>query len=356
MSVLKSVNIFLFIISAAVWFILQGTLVVVLWKRLVERIKWTYNEWLIINWLISAILLLIFQMVQSIWQNFDSSVSVYFGTMSWAIMWVFSNMFQVLNAVYPLLLIIYYSKLSDLRKKTFKQVKTWINRVEFMLIIVSLVIIFVMAFFNLLPRILYISYSWNKDDSGDMCNVSKKLSDTLYYFAIVFDAFFALAQTLIFLWIKITMRRKLYFFYNRAIKELKIIFVCNEIFLLTNLILLTIALRYNKYLHFYLKFESENMGENCVFLVVGSIQRILLSVYIYFTTKYIDLEFCIRMLMFGYRVLNQYDKMSLFITKSWFRREVEDENENIEDDATAKEICDFYEQNSQYFQKKYTEC
>ena len=75
------------------------------------------------------------------------------------IMWIFSDIFQILNVVYPILLIIYYTKLSDLKKnKTFAQVKRWINRAEFTLILISTAMIVFTTVDAILPRILEIAY------------------------------------------------------------------------------------------------------------------------------------------------------------------------------------------------------
>ena len=66
--------------------------------------------------------------------------------------------------------------------------------------------------------------------------------------------------------------------------------------------------------------------------IIGVIQYILLFVFVYFSNKYIDLEYYIRLLMYGHRVLNHFEKMSYFIKRSCFHNNL---SELSEDDLTT---------------------
>ena len=181
-----------------------------------------------------------------------------------------------------------------------------------------------------------------------MCTVSETLSSILFFIAIFFDVSFALLQTVIYWSIRHTMKRKLYYFYNRVIKQLKIICICKVIYLLSNSILLIITLHFGKDLHFYLELDTKNPASNSAYLILGSTQRILLMVYIYFSTKFIDLEFYIRLLMYGYRVLNRFEKMSLFITRSWYSN---NHSESSEEDLLYNDQHDSDEQESKLLEE-----
>ena len=65
--------------------------------------------------------------------------------MCYYLVWFFLRAFEVLNIVYPILLVIYYTKLYELNhNKTFDQVKRVINRLELIviLIIASILIVY----------------------------------------------------------------------------------------------------------------------------------------------------------------------------------------------------------------------
>ena len=61
-------------------------------------------------------------------------------------------------------------------------------------------------------------------------------------------------------------------------------------------------------------------------------QYILLFLFVYYSNKYIDLEFYVRLLMYGHRVLNRFEGAWYFISRSWIRHP---EFELSEDDLTT---------------------
>ena len=116
MKSLNGVEICVFILTAGLPQILFAILTVLLWRRLIKKIKWVYNDWLIIFWLIVSIIALILSIIYFIWSLFNFSFLSQFGFISYVLMWVFIDMFEILNTVYSVILIVYYSKLSDLKK------------------------------------------------------------------------------------------------------------------------------------------------------------------------------------------------------------------------------------------------
>ena len=77
-------------------------------------------------------------------------------------------------------------------------------------------------------------------------------------------------------------------------------------------------------------------------------QRISLMVYIYLVTKCIDLEFYVRLLMYGHQILHHFEKMSLFITRSCINQEIDESSgdETIIDDRSNSDFI-----NSQLLQE-----
>ena len=77
---------------------------------------------------------------------------------SYSIMWFFLRMFEVTSMSYPILLIIYYTKLSDLRNdKPFSEVKRSINRLELAAILTILSILILYLIVATLPNIVIYS-------------------------------------------------------------------------------------------------------------------------------------------------------------------------------------------------------
>ena len=69
------------------------------------------------------------------------------------IMWFFFRMFELLTMSYPILLIIYYTKLGDLHKnKSFEKVKRSINRLELTVILTISVVLCIHLTISTIPN------------------------------------------------------------------------------------------------------------------------------------------------------------------------------------------------------------
>ena len=120
-------------------------------------------------------------------------------------------------------------------------------------------------------------------------------------------------QFIVYLLLKRTMRRKLYYFYDHAMKELKILLISNVIFQNSNTAMNVFYLIDGRDYNLYLAEESKSVEFNIMFSIIGLIQYMLLYCYVYYSNKYIDLELYIRLLMYGHRVLEYFDNISYFI-------------------------------------------
>ena len=74
-------------------------------------------------------------------------------------MWVLLDMFQIINSIYSMLLVVYYSKLSELEEnKTFTEVKRWINRLELVLFMIASIFILITAIVSIIPHLVHFAY------------------------------------------------------------------------------------------------------------------------------------------------------------------------------------------------------
>ena len=84
---------------------------------------------------------------------------------------------------------------------------------------------------------------------------------------------------------------------------------------------------FKKFAHYPFEYES-TVGEDICFWIMNISEVITLSIYAYLSTKYIDFEHYLRALMYGCNVVHKFDKMSYFITRSWYYKEVEESDDD----------------------------
>ena len=216
-------------------------------KRLIQRIKWVYNDWLIITWLISYLCVFVLLIAYIIISLISSKNLNDTRWILYNIMWFFLRMFEVLSMSYPVLLIIYYTKLGDLQKnKPFEEVKRSINRLEVTVIVTISIALLIHLMITTVPNIVIYAYpdwdvfeDWKEDtskfnDSWKVFNYIRKYA--LYYYQ-VFNITLWIIQALVFWHIKKTMKTKLFYYYQRAMKELRILLISHISLLALNTLL-----------------------------------------------------------------------------------------------------------------------
>ena len=133
------------------------------------------------------------------------------------------------------------------------------------------------------------------------------------------------------------MKTKLFYYYTKAMHQLKILLFWHISFISFTTWLELGYLNNPNGNNFYLGYDYKEDYIDAILWAIGLIEYILLFFVVYFSYKYIDLEFYIRLLMYGHRVLNHFEKMSYFITKSWLYK---DQQEQPEDDISIDESSD----------------
>ena len=148
---------------------------------------------------------------------------------------------------YPILFIIYYTKLSDLRNgKPFSEVKKSINRLELAAIFTIISIITICFISGNIPNIVMYSQK-NWDQMPEKVLQSRKTEPSWRKFSHMRKAAFysyellnitlLVIQWVIFCYIKKTMKYKLNYYYERAMKGLKILLFSHLPFLISNTLL-----------------------------------------------------------------------------------------------------------------------
>ena len=209
-------------------------------KRLIKKLKWVYNDWLTIAWIISYLIMFLFMMVNLVLDLIADKAYERYRWIWFYLLWFFLKMFEVLSISYPILLVIYYTKLSDLREnKTFSQVKKSINRLE--LILLSIIWTVVLSYFLLgtLPNIIIYAdeqcevlprKSHNSKFSTRWI-VFNKIRDYAFYYYESLNCVLIIIQIVVFMHIRKTMKSKLHYYYKSAMYELKVLLVSHGTFL-----------------------------------------------------------------------------------------------------------------------------
>ena len=216
-------------------------------RRLINKLKWVYNDWLIITWIFSYLWMFIFMILIISFSLTKKDALEKYKWISYSIMWFFLRMFEVTSMSYPILLIIYYTKLSDLRNdKPFNEVKRSINRLELAAIFTILSILMLYLIVATLPNIvIYSENNWEDifdkhHKSGSFSlpwKISFHIRTAAFYFYELLNIVLLVIQIMIFRHIKKTMKHKLHYYYELAMKGLKILLFSHLPFLISNTLL-----------------------------------------------------------------------------------------------------------------------
>ena len=216
-------------------------------KRLRKKLKWVYIDWLVVTWILSYLWMFIFMILTISFSLAEKDELQRYRWISYSIMWLFIRIFQVVSMTYPILFIIYYTKLSDLRNgKPFSEVKKSINRFELAAIFTIISIITICFIFGTIPNIVMYSQK-NWDQMLEKVLQSRKtepswkkfyhMRKAAFYSYELLNITLLVIQWVIFCYIKKTMKYKLNYYYERAMKGLKILLFSHLPFLISNTLL-----------------------------------------------------------------------------------------------------------------------
>ena len=118
------------------------------------------------------------------------------------------------------------------------------------------------------------------------------------------------------------MEKRLHYFYQLKKKSIRLLYI-------------TSIVHFFFRIFFYMFYVVEKVGrvdaytgisnltfwEKLIQSVIYDLTAISLIIFWYFSTKYIDFSLYVRAWMIGYNVLNRFDRMSIFISRSWFYEE-----------------------------------
>ena len=80
----------------------------------------------------------------------------------------------------------------------------------------------------------------------------------------------------------------------------------------------------------------------------------MLCAYIHFSTKHIDFEFYVRIMMYGYGVYHRFDDMSKLITKSsWIKKP--NESTTQDDDSSSSTFLEYTPESINQQMREYVE-
>ena len=201
-------------------------------RRLIIKLKWIYNDWLTILSIISYLMMYAFMMAYLVLDLIRNPKHDRYRWIWYYLMIFFLKIFEVLSISYPILLVIYYTKLSDLRQnKTFEEVKKSIKRLERFVIFVICLVIVSYLLITTLPKIgIYADKECEnirrKEHASDMSQrwiVFNKMQDYGLYFGQFLNIALLITQLVIFRHIRRTMKSKLFYYYNTAMNELKVL-------------------------------------------------------------------------------------------------------------------------------------
>ena len=148
--------------------ILMGSMSYIHLLRIIDKLKWYYNDWIIILCLIWFLLSFLCLLVWYATDFFDSVDSVIISMLTSDLRWVFFFTFEIMNMIYSILLMVYCLKLSSLiRGHTFAEVKKRINRIEIIIILASVVSVTFYLIMTVIITILVKIYSWVHKADGE---------------------------------------------------------------------------------------------------------------------------------------------------------------------------------------------
>ena len=230
-------------------------------KRLILKLRWVYNDWLTILSIISYLIMFLFMMANLVLDLIRDSEIERYRWIWFYWWWFFLKTFEVLSISYPILLVIYYTKLSDLRKnKTFNEVKKSINRLELLVIFSIWLILLSYFIIGTLPNIYIYSEEGCKvlprkgSNSGYSSSwiAFNKIRDIAFYYYECFNSFLFIIQFVVFNHIKKTMKYKLHFYYQTAMYELRVLLITHGTFIaFTTFLNISFLIGHNSY-SFYL--------------------------------------------------------------------------------------------------------
>ena len=136
--------------------ILLSVLTVIQLKRLKRKILWIYSDWLSISSIMSSLIAFMFMKWDIILSLIQSKKLDNYRWISFYWLWVFMKIFELLIMYYPVLLVIYYTKLGGLQNnRTFREVKKSINRLELWGILLLSFLFLPYLMIGIVPHVLY---------------------------------------------------------------------------------------------------------------------------------------------------------------------------------------------------------
>ena len=225
--------------------ILLASIAIIQLIRFIQRIRSQYIDWIYIAWWVLYIWAYFWGLGELVSGYFTSPNSVTISILFGSIRWVFLYGFQIMNVIYPLLLISYCVQLTDLLKgKSFDSVKKRINSLELVLIwsTVGLLIIYFIWLVSI--TLLIRTENCFTLDDGLISKVKSEKWDNLFlidqfvtlYFYLFINCFLLIAQLIIYIKLKRTMSTRLHYFHQKVKKSIKILFLWNVIFLIVSIL------------------------------------------------------------------------------------------------------------------------
>ena len=214
-------------------------------RRVIQKLRWVYNDWLIITWIISYLGMFISMVIYIIISLLQDKDMWKLRWVSYNFLWFFLRLFEMLTLSYQILLIIYYTKLYGLhRGKSFEQVKRTINRWELFLIVIISFILILQLWLTIIPQIIiYSDKNWKSNsETKDISKFStlwilcNRVRGFAFYYYQVMNTIQGVGQCLIVWYVKRTMRNKLYYYYKRAMRELIILLISHLALLISNIV------------------------------------------------------------------------------------------------------------------------
>ena len=158
-----------------------------------------------------------------------------------------------------------------------------------------------------------------------------------------------LAQVVLYIVLKYMMRRRLHYFYMQTRKTLISLMIFTMIFYVTTLILsLTFFRFFDDMLLASIRISSKSLNKQIIYTIGIIINCIWFDFFIYYATNNINFKLYVEAMMYGYRVHNQFPKMSFLISKSWFMPEPDYEDSELSEEFdkfiyNRTESSSFYE-------------
>ena len=210
----------------------------------------------------------------------------------------------------------------------FIQVKKSINKWEVTLI--CLIFTFLLTYLILGCTVSVVIYSkkWiTKDEEitrltdDKVCNIFLNIQDVKGYFNVLFSIILFIWQIVIYQRLRKIMKTRLFYFYTLTKNRILALYISGATFYLLDSI-------YHSIFQFLKDNDFNSTFDNYVnvkwkFFIdffLNIIRPVILALYWYFSTKSIDFVLYVRAWMFGYRILEEFDNMSYFISHSCIYR------------------------------------